>query len=193
MVKRANAIAKEKNLELAVMFQDESRFGRMNDVKRCWSFGNNRPNISKQMVREYVYIYGAFNPVSGESDMIVLPSMTKEAMNCFLDILSKRHPDKLILLICDGAPNHKETAIKIPDNIIIEKIPPRSPQINPSENMWEEIKEKFFYNKIFNSMNSLVDRISQAILWYEDRQNIIKSITGWEWINEGIVIGLKEN
>lgn len=65
------------------MFQDESRFGRMNDVKRCWSFGNNRPNISKQMVREYVYIYGAFNPINGESDMIILPSMTKEAMNCF--------------------------------------------------------------------------------------------------------------
>lgn len=175
------------------MFQDESRFGRMNDVKRCWSFGNNRPNISKQMVREYVYIYGAFNPVNGESDMIILPSMTKEAMNCFLEILSKRHLDKLILLICDGAPNHKESAITIPDNIIIEKIPPRSPQINPSENMWEEIKEKFFYNKIFNSMNSLMNRISQAILWYEKQPNIIKSITGWEWINEGIVIGLKEN
>ena len=193
MVQRANIVAKEKKLKLEVMFQDEARFGRMNDVKRCWSFGNNRPNVPKQMVREYVYIYGAFNPVSGESDMIILPSMTKEAMNCFLDILSKRHPDKLILLICDGAPNHKEAAITIPDNIIIQKIPPRSPQINPSENMWEEIREKFFYNRIFNSIESLSDRISKAILWYEGQHDIIKSITGWDWINEGIVIGLKEN
>lgn len=175
------------------MFQDESRFGRMNDVKRCWSFGNNRPSVPKQMVREYVYIYGAFNPITGESDMIILPSMTKESMNCFLQILSERNKDKMILLICDGAPNHKETAITIPDNIIIEKIPPRSPQINPSENMWEEIKEKFFYNRIFNSIASLTDRISKAILWYEEKNSIVKSITGWKWIIEGIVTGLKEN
>lgn len=193
MVKTANIEAKKRNLELAIMFQDESRFGRMNDLKRCWCFLNKRPNISKQMVREYIYIYGAFNPVTGDCDMIILPSMSAEAMNCFLEILSKRHPDKLILLICDGASNHKESAITIPDNILVERIPPRSPQLNPSENMWEEIKEKFFYNEVFRSMEALIDNISKAILWYEGKRNIIKSITGWGWINEEITVGLKEN
>lgn len=42
-------------------------------------------------------------------------------------------------------------------------------------------------------MQSLMDRITHAILWYEGQQNVIKSITGWGWINEGILIGLKEN
>lgn len=175
------------------MFQDESRFGRMNDLKRCWCFFNKRPHLSKQMVREYIYIYGAFNPMTGGCDMIILPSMAKESMNCFLEILSKRYPDKLILLICDGAPNHKESAIIIPNNIMIEKIPPRSPQLNPSENMWKEIKEKFFYNRIFNSMKSLTSRISKAILHYEGSHETVKSITGWDWINEGVDVGLKEN
>ena len=59
--------------------------------------------------------------------MVILPYMTKETMNCFLEILSQRHPKELILLICDGASNHKESALKIPDNIIIEKLPARSP------------------------------------------------------------------
>jgi hypothetical protein len=41
------------------------------------------------MVREYIYIYGAFNPTTGSCDMIILPSMAKESMNCFLELLSK--------------------------------------------------------------------------------------------------------
>jgi len=175
------------------MFQDESRFGRINDIKRCWCFDNNRPNIAKQIIREYSYIYGAFNPITGNSDMIILPSMSREAMNCFLEILSQRHPDELILLICDGASNHKESALTIPENIIIELLPPRSPQLNPSENMWDEIKEKFFHNKIFESMKSVTDRLCQSILHYESEQEIVKSITGWKWIEDGINIGLKEN
>ena len=125
--------------------------------------------------------------------MIILPSMSKEAMNCFLEILSKRHPDELILLICDGASNHKESALTVPENIIIELLPPRSPQLNPSENMWDEIKEKFFHNKIFKSMKAVTDRLCQAILHYESEQEIVKSITGWEWIKNGIDVGLKEN
>ena len=42
-------------------------------------------------------------------------------------------------------------------------------------------------------MESLNDKISKAILWYEDQQNIVKSITGWGWIKDGIFNGLKEN
>jgi hypothetical protein len=72
-------------------------------------------------------------------------------------------------------------------------LPPRSPQLNPSENMWDEIKEKFFHNKIFKSMKSVTDRLCQSILHYESNQEIVKSITGWEWIKYGVDVGLKEN
>ena len=59
--------------------------------------------------------------------------------------------------------------------------------------MWDEIKEKFFYNQIFKSMKSLTNRICKAILHYEENTEIVKSITGWNWIKEGINAGLKEN
>lgn len=59
--------------------------------------------------------------------------------------------------------------------------------------MWDEIKEKFFYNQIFKSMKSLTNRICKAILHYEENTEIVKSITGWNWIKEGINVGLKEN
>ena len=70
MVTTANEQAKLKGLELQVMFQDESRFGRINDIKRCWSYKGNRPDVAKQIIREYSYIYGAFSPITGVSDML---------------------------------------------------------------------------------------------------------------------------
>ena len=63
LVKRANIVAKQKNLKLSIMLQDESRFARINDIKRCWCFSNKRPDVAKQIIREYSYIYGAFNPI----------------------------------------------------------------------------------------------------------------------------------
>ncbi|UCM85633.1 MAG: hypothetical protein LF885_06755 [Rickettsia endosymbiont of Culicoides impunctatus] len=48
--------------------------------------------------------------------------------------------------------------------------------------MGEEIKEKFFYNKLFHSMEDVLNRMSDAILKYEASPQIVKSITSWNWI-----------
>ena len=37
------------------MFQDEARFGRINDPKRCWSPKRTRPTVGKQIIREYTF------------------------------------------------------------------------------------------------------------------------------------------
>jgi hypothetical protein len=118
---------------------------------------------------------------------------TLEYMNIFLQELSIRHPDEFILLVCDGAPNHHQSSMKIPENIMIHHLPPLSPQLNPAENMWDEIKEKFFHNKLFCSMDEVINRMVDAIVNYEASPQIIKSITGWDWIINPINPILKDN
>ena len=119
--------------------------------------------------------------------------MTSEAMNIFLKELSIRHKDQLILLICDGASNHRSKSLRLPDNIMIAYLPPTSPQLNPSENMWDEMKEKFFHNRMFNSFGELVDRMVESALHYQRNKEIVKSITGWHWIVSPINSVLKTN
>jgi hypothetical protein len=80
--------AEEQNLSLRVMFQDEARFGRINDPKRCWCRAGFRAEVGQQMVREYVYAYGAFSPKDGVADFLILPSMDTQNMNIFLTELS---------------------------------------------------------------------------------------------------------
>ena len=174
--------AKSKGLELKVMFQDEARFGRINDPKKCWCRKGVRPNVGKQIVREYVYAYGAFSPKDGDADFLILPFMDTKNMNIFLKELSSRHKDKLILLICDKAPCHGESALDIPYNIKLAYLPPYSPELNPSENMWEEMREKFFTNLVFDSIDAVMDKLEEAMIFYQQSPQIVRSITGFNWV-----------
>jgi hypothetical protein len=66
------------------MFQDEARFGRINKPRRCWAPQKVRPIVKSQIIRQYTYSYGAFSPLDGACDLLILPTMTIQAMNIFL-------------------------------------------------------------------------------------------------------------
>src|SRR3954470_8793222 len=52
------------------MFQDEARFGRMSDSRRCWAPVGVRPEVSAQIVREYEYAFAAVSPHDGTLDAL---------------------------------------------------------------------------------------------------------------------------
>lgn len=182
MIEKAKKKAIELGLCFRLMFQDEARFGRSNTPRRCWAPEGFRPNVPKQIVREYTYAYTVSSPVDGVTDSLILPSMTTEAMNVFLAEVSNRHRGELILMLCDGASCHSENSLKIPGNIILEKLPPYCPQLNPVESIWEEIREKFFPNLVFSSMDALEEKLVEALLWLENNFQKVQSIVGFDWI-----------
>jgi transposase len=182
IIYNAEIQANQQGKSLRIMFQDEARFGRITDPKRCWSPKGFRPIVQKQFVREYTYLFGAFSPLDGVNDLIILPEVSFKAMNIFLEILSNRHPDDLILLFCDQASFHRNKELSIPKNIIIRHIPPYSPELNPSENMWGEMREKYFGNYAFKSLKAVEDRLVETSIFYENNPKIVQSITGFDWI-----------
>ena len=163
------------------MFQDEARFGRINDPKRCWSPKRTRPTVGKQIIREYTYAYGAVSPRDGAADFLILPVMTAVAMKVFLDELARRHDGQYILMIYDGAPCHSPGALNIPDTMTVRTLPPYSPQLNPVENIWDDMREKFFANIVFESMDAVENKISEACLHYEENTETVQSITAFPW------------
>jgi putative transposase len=72
-------------------------------------------------------------------------------MNYFLKELSEQFKDDVILLVCDNAGWHKSKELIIPSNISILNIPPYTPEMNPVEQLWHEIREKGFANQIFSN------------------------------------------
>lgn len=164
------------------MFQDEARFGRINDPRRCWAPEGIRPEVSAQIVREYTYLFGAVSPHDGALDTLVLPEVNAETMSIFLDEVSQRHPNQYILMVLDGAGWHRALDLVIPKNIQLLALPPYSPQLNPMERLWDGIREKWFPNLVFNSLEAVEDRLIQAVLALERNAESVASIAGFDWI-----------
>jgi len=85
------------------MFQDEGRFGRINDPRRCWAPCGVRPDVPQQMVREDTYAFAVISPHDGTLDSLILPEVNTEMMSLFLEEVSFRHPNEFIMMFMDQA------------------------------------------------------------------------------------------
>ena len=166
-----------------LMFQDEARFGRINDPRRCWAPKGFRPEVGMQIVREYTYAFGAVSPHDGTLDSLVMPVVNAEAMSIFLEEVARRHPEEFILMFLDGAGWHRANDLAVPGNMRLEALPPYSPQLNPVEHIWDEIREKWFANEVFNSLDAVEDRLVEALFALENDRDLVASTTGFDWIN----------
>jgi transposase len=164
------------------MFEDEARFGRISDSRRCWAPVGVRPEVSVQVVREYEYAFAAVSPHDGALDTLVLPWANTEAMGVFLAEVSQRHPHEFILMVLDGAGWHRAKRLQVPANMKLIPLPAWSPQLNPVEHVWDEVREKWFANRVFDSMAALEDQLVIALTTLEADARRVASLTGFDWI-----------
>jgi hypothetical protein len=64
-VRRARRAASRRGRNLRIMLADEARFGRMNRPQPSWAPIGTRPEVAAQLIREYIYLYGAVAPKGG--------------------------------------------------------------------------------------------------------------------------------
>jgi hypothetical protein len=172
------------------MLEDEARFGRISDPRRCWAPVGVRPEVHTPIVREYEYAFAAVSPHDGSLDTLVLPAANTEAMSVFLAEVSQRHADELILMVRDGAGWHRAQRLQVPTNMKLISLPAWSPQLNPVEHVWDEVREKWFANRVFDSMAAVEEQLVIALTKLEHDPQQVASLTGFDWIRS---ISLKAN
>lgn len=164
------------------MLQDEGRFRRMSNPRRCWAAPRVRPRVPCQLVREYSCAFAAVCPKDGTQDSLILPEVHAETMSVFLDEVAQRHPDDLIVMFMDRAGWHVAGDLIIPGNIALAHIPPYSPELNPAESPWHEIREKAFPNLVFKSLSGVEDTLEHTLAGMENDPSLGKSPCGYDWI-----------
>jgi hypothetical protein len=164
------------------MFQDEARFGRSQDPRACWAPPGIRPVVAAQFVREYVYAYAAVSPHDGPLDSLVLPFVDAAAMSLFLAEVAGRHADEFVVLVLDGAGWHRAQELVVPTNMALLPLPPYSPQLNPTEHLWDEIRETWFANMVFPSLDAVEDQLVEGLVTLEADPGRVAALTGFPWI-----------
>jgi DDE superfamily endonuclease len=171
---------------LRVMFADEARFGRMNRPQPCWAPAGVRPQVAAQLVREYIYLYGAVCPKDGTCAFLILPASDTECFQIFLDTLAKRFSRSHLLLVVDGAGNHGSGDLVVPANVTLAFLPPYSPELNPQEHIWDEIRENVFKNYAAKSMDEVCDTLVKAALYIERNRKMVRSMTSFPYIVDAL-------
>ena len=162
--------------------QDEGRFGRISDTRRAWSPRGCRPVAPRQIVREYIYAYTAVCPALGKMISLILPWANTDMMSIFLQEVSKSYQDYFIVMLVDGAGWHTSKKLAIPENIRLIKQPSYSPELNPAEHIWEELREKYFSNKALRSLDEVENRLCNGLVKLSENPGKLKSMTNFPYL-----------
>lgn len=143
---------------IEIWFQDEARIGQKNKITRRWAKRGTRPVALQDQRTRSAYIYGAICPEEGKGAGLVLPRCTTEGMGLHLIEISQAvAPGAHAVLLLDQAGWHMTDKLQVPDNITLLPLPPRCPELNPVENLWQFIRANWLSNRIFKSYDDIVD------------------------------------
>ena len=163
-------------LPVVVFFEDEARFGRISREMACWVKRDMIPSVARQMIREYIYAYSALSPQTGDCYSMISPYCNTEAMNEFIQQLSACYNNYRIILILDKAGWHISRSLKLKDNIKLLHLNPYSPELNPVELLWREIRRKYFHNNIFSSLDEVENTLQIALSNYHKHKQQVQQL-----------------
>jgi transposase len=104
-------------------------------------------------------------------------------MNLHLQEISHHvAPGAHAVLILDGAAWHKPGGqLRVPDNISLLHLPPYSPELNPTENIWQFLRQNFLANRVFETYAAIVDACCEAWNRLVALPNTIRSIASRDY------------
>lgn len=165
--------------KVRLCFEDESRFGLHPFSYRCITLPGIKPVANISYTYENFYLYGAVEPITGESFFLEMPWLNSACFQIFLDEFAKVYPTSLNILVLDNGRFHQAKSLQIPENVILLFLPPYSPELNPIERFWQDIKAKLFKN-VFTSIKEMQDKLTQILKNYTEET--IASMTKFDYI-----------
>jgi len=178
-------IAREKSVDPAaieVWFADEARIGQKNKITRRWAKRGSRPSAPRDQRTASTYIFGAICPKEGKGAGLILPICNVAAMNLHLaEIALAVAPGAHAVLLVDQAGWHLSDRLVVPQNITLLPLPAKCPELNPTENIWEFMRDNWLSNRIFKSYADIVDHCCEAWNKLIDQPWRIMSIGMRDW------------
>ena len=175
------ALLEEVSLEqVDVWFQDETRMGQQDSTSRLWARKGTRPRALKQQQFTYSSIYGAVCPGTGEAVGLILPHANTVCMSLHIDEISRSIPQgRHALVLMDGAGWHQASHHR--HNVTIMKIPPYSPELNPCEQVWQYLKDKWLKNRCYADYNDILKVATEAWTNFTAEPGRIQSLCSRDW------------
>ena len=127
---------------------------------------------------DWFYLYGAVEPTTGEAFFLQLPRLTADCFQLFINQLSVAYPDSLNIVVLDNGRFHRAKSLCIPENVVFIFLPPYSPELNPIERLWQDIKDDLPL-KTCESLDEMELQVNEIIRRYHKEE--IQSLTSFAY------------
>ena len=132
------------------------------------------------------WLFGAICPALGKGAALMLPWANTEAMQMHLDEISRHVAKKSHgAILMDRAGWHATGKLDVPENLTIILLPPRSPELNPVENIWQYLRANWLSNLVFEDYDAIIDAGCEAWNKLIAQPDTIKSIGMRKWAHKG--------
>jgi transposase len=162
---------------------DESRFGRLPIQRRRITLTGVKPLGAVQYRFENFYVYGAIEPMTGESFFLELPYLNSPNCQIFLNEFSHGYQETLNIILMDNGSCHTAKSLVIPDNVVCLFLPPYSPELTPIERLWQEVKAQLAW-LIATALDELEHRVARLITQYS--RATIRSLTSYPYVVQAV-------
>ena len=167
---------------IEIWFADEARIGQKNKIARRWAKRGTRPSARADQRTGSTYIFGAICPARGTGAGLVLPFCNSVTMSMELAEISQTvSAGAHAVLLLDQAGWHTSHKLVVPANVSLLPLPPKSPELNPTENIWQYLRDNWLSNRVFASVADIVDHCCPAWNKLIDQPWIIMSIGLRDW------------
>jgi putative transposase len=166
-----------------VFAQDESRVGLLPLIRRRITACGVQPIATVTPTFQSFYLYGAVEPITGESFFLELPALNSEIFQLWLDYFAAAFPQTYNILVLDNGAFHKAHALHWPPNVAPVFLPPYSPELNPIERVWRDLKDR-----LADITPKTVEELSQTVcrLIQNYSRTALQSLTGYAYFVQAV-------
>ena len=152
--------------QVSLWVYDEMRYGLHPLLRKMWSLIGTRVIAPVNRRFKWGYVFGAISVEGGQSEFLYTDGVSKEVDKYFIEQISKNDPDKIHIIIGDGAGFHHKEGLnyddEIPQNVRMLTLPPYSPELNPIEKLWDIVKDDICTVN-WPSLKELEDKMTEKL------------------------------
>lgn len=176
---RAQALANKAYL----LFGDEASFPQWGSLTYTWAKKGKQPTVKTSGIRKGYKVFGLVDYFTGR---FFYKTQTERFNSTtyitFLQqVLAKTR--KPLILIHDNAPYHPSKAVRAfcaqhAHRLTVYELPPYSPDYNPIEKLWKQVKKERIHLHYFPTFESLTEKVEEALLHFADTQEEVFALFG---------------
>ncbi|HLM69185.1 MAG TPA: IS630 family transposase [Longimicrobium sp.] len=165
---------------MRLFVQDEARFGlHEGSTRRFITAPGVKPHQLVLPRYEYFWLFGAAEPATGESFFLEMPALDSACFQVFIDEFARANRESMNVLVVDGAPAHIAHSLVIPDNVVLFRLPPYCPELNPIERVWQDLRKRLLIG-LPAGLKALRDDVTRIVCEYTPE--ILSTITGYPYL-----------